>query len=165
MRKASKLFASINFSEILKNRKMAKFYLRENLFTWENYSFDSFRIEYILTKLALSELIIVMVFYYFDSILVENCLFFSGNLNNEIIQQSPYWPHESILRKKCPYLEIFWSWLSWIWTEQGYLFSKYPFSVIIWENNDIKTRNRDILNCKVQINLKLHNLWFVLIPI
>ena len=38
------------------------------------------------------------------------------------------------LRKKCPYLELFWSAFSHIWTEYGEIQSISPYSVWMWEN-------------------------------
>ena len=42
-----------------------------------------------------------------------------------------------ILRKKCPYLELFWSAFSRIWTEFSELQSISPYSVRMWENADL----------------------------
>ena len=40
------------------------------------------------------------------------------------------------LRKKCPYLELFWSAFSLIRTEYGEILSISPYSVSMWENAD-----------------------------
>ena len=40
------------------------------------------------------------------------------------------------LRKKCPYLELFWSAFSLIRTEYGEMLSISPYSVSMWENAD-----------------------------
>ena len=42
----------------------------------------------------------------------------------------------SPLRKKCPYLELFWSAFSRIWAEYGEIYSISPYSVQMWEYAD-----------------------------
>ena len=44
--------------------------------------------------------------------------------------------HKLTLRKKCPYLELFWSVFSRIQTEYGEIRSTSPCSVRTWENKD-----------------------------
>ena len=43
------------------------------------------------------------------------------------------------LRKNCPYLELFWSVFSRIWTEYGKIQSISPYSVRLQESTDQKT--------------------------
>ena len=47
-----------------------------------------------------------------------------------------YSPHNQTLRVKCPYLEIFWSIFSHIWTEYGEIFHIVLYSVRMRENAD-----------------------------
>ena len=47
------------------------------------------------------------------------------------------------LRKKCLYLEFFWSVFSRIWTEYGEIRSISPYAVRMRENTDRKTANTD----------------------
>ena len=60
------------------------------------------------------------------------------NVLNIIYCKYTYQNVHTTLRKKCPYLELFWSVFSRIRTEYGEILSISPYSVQMWGNTDQK---------------------------
>ena len=59
------------------------------------------------------------------------------------------------LCEKYPYLELFWSVFSRIWTEYGEMLRISPYSVRMWENTDQNTPNTNFFHTVLVMKLRL----------